>query len=82
MERSRVPRIDPPIRKARAAWRGRIADVAVEANISAVSGAIVVRELGQADLPSAVGIVARGMRDNPLHIAALGSDTGTRGATG
>jgi hypothetical protein len=44
-----------------------------------VIGAIVVRELGEADLPSAVGIVARGMRDNPLHIAALGSDTETRG---
>jgi hypothetical protein len=44
-----------------------------------VSGVIVVRELDQADLPSAVGIVARGMRDNPLHIAALGSDTEARG---
>jgi len=44
-----------------------------------VSGAIVVRELDEADLPSAVGIVARGMRDNPLHIAALGSDRETRG---
>ena len=40
---------------------------------------IVVRELDEADLPSAVGIVARGMRDNPLHVAALGSDTETRG---
>jgi len=29
-------------------------------------------------LPSAVGIVARGMRDNPLHIAALGSDANQR----
>ena len=44
-----------------------------------MSGVIVVRELDEADLPSAVGIVARGMRDNPLHIAALGSDTETRG---
>jgi len=44
-----------------------------------VSGVILVRELDQVDLPSAVGIVARGMRDNPLHIAALGSDTETRG---
>ena len=49
--------------------------------ISAVSGVIVVRELDEADLPSAVGIVARGMRDNPLHIAALGSDTEKRVAT-
>jgi len=44
-----------------------------------VSGVVLVRELNQADLPSAVGIVARGMRDNPLHVAALGSDTDTRG---
>ncbi len=44
-----------------------------------MSGVVLVRELNEADLPSAVGIVARGMRDNPLHIAALGSDTDTRG---
>jgi GNAT superfamily N-acetyltransferase len=40
---------------------------------------ISVRELGEADLPSAVGIVARGMRDNPLHIAAFGEDAEIRG---
>jgi ribosomal protein S18 acetylase RimI-like enzyme len=39
---------------------------------------ISVRELTEVDLPSAVGIVARGMRDNPLHIAALGSDVHQR----
>jgi len=39
---------------------------------------VSVRELDEADLPAAVGIVARGMRDNPLHIAALGSDTNQR----
>jgi len=39
---------------------------------------ISVRELNETDLPSAVGIVARGMRDNPLHIAALGSDANQR----
>ena len=39
---------------------------------------IRVRELNEADLPAAVGIVARGMRDNPLHIAALGSDASQR----
>ena len=33
-----------------------------------------IRELNDADLPSAVGVVARGMRDNPLHIAAFGDD--------
>jgi GNAT superfamily N-acetyltransferase len=41
---------------------------------------IVVRELTKKDLSSAVGIVARGMRDNPLHIAALGADAATRGS--
>jgi len=39
---------------------------------------IRLRELTEADLPAAVGIVARGMRDNPLHIAALGSDVNLR----
>jgi GNAT superfamily N-acetyltransferase len=39
---------------------------------------IIIRELAEADLPTAVGIVARGMRDNPLHIAALGSDANQR----
>ena len=39
---------------------------------------MTVRELSDADLPSAVGIVARGMRDNPLHIAALGDDPEVR----
>jgi len=39
---------------------------------------ITLRELHEADLPSAVGIVARGMRDNPLHIAALGNDANQR----
>src|SRR5262245_3015902 len=39
---------------------------------------ISVRELNEADLASAVGIVARGMRDNPLHVAALGSDANQR----
>ena len=40
---------------------------------------IQIRELSQADLPSAVGIVARGMLDNPIHIAALGEDADLRG---
>jgi ribosomal protein S18 acetylase RimI-like enzyme len=44
-----------------------------------VTSVAVIRELGPADLPSAVGIVARGMRDNPLHIAALGEDIEVRG---
>ena len=39
---------------------------------------IIIRELAEADLPAAVGIVARGMRDNPLHIAALGNDANQR----
>lgn len=39
---------------------------------------IRVRELTEADLSVAIGIVARGMRDNPLHIAALGKDPDLR----
>ena len=44
-----------------------------------MSGAIVVRDLDEADLLSAVGIVARGMRDNPLHIAVFGENAEIRG---
>ena len=44
-----------------------------------MSGGVLVRELKEGDLPSAVGVVARGMRDNPLHIAALGDDVEARG---
>lgn len=44
-----------------------------------MTATLVIRELGQRDLPSAVGIVARGMRDNPLHVAALGGDAELRG---
>ena len=39
---------------------------------------ITIRELAESDLPAAVGVVARGMRDNPLHIAALGTDVNQR----
>ena len=42
-------------------------------------GVIAIRELGRDDLPSAVGIIARGMRDNPLHVAALGASADARG---
>lgn len=35
---------------------------------------VEVRDLGRADLPNAVGGLARGMRDNPLHVAAFGDD--------
>jgi GNAT acetyltransferase-like protein len=44
-----------------------------------VSGILVVRDLTDADLSAAVGIVARGMRDNPLHVAAFGTDAELRG---
>ena len=43
-------------------------------------GVIAIRELDRRDLSSAVGIIARGMRDNPLHVAALGDDPNLRGA--
>lgn len=41
-------------------------------------GAIAVRELRPEELPAAVGVIARGMRDNPLHIAAYGDDPDRR----
>ncbi len=33
-----------------------------------------VRDLDRAEIPAAVDVVARGMRDNPLHVAAYGPD--------
>jgi GNAT superfamily N-acetyltransferase len=51
----------------------------VSSNVFASLTAILVRQLTHADLPSAVGIVARGMRDNPIHIAAFGEDAEIRG---
>lgn len=40
---------------------------------------IVVRELISTDVPAAIAVVARGMRDNPIHIAAFGNDAELRG---
>ena len=33
-----------------------------------------LRDLDRVDLPSAIGVLSRGMRDNPLHVAAFGDD--------
>jgi ribosomal protein S18 acetylase RimI-like enzyme len=35
---------------------------------------IEVRDLRPEEVPQAVGVLARGMRDNPLHVAAYGDD--------
>ena len=35
---------------------------------------IEVRDMTPADAPAAVGVLARGMRDNPLHVVAYGED--------
>ena len=37
-------------------------------------GAIEVRDLRPQEVPDAVAVVARGMRDNPLHVAVYGDD--------
>lgn len=37
-------------------------------------GPIQVRDLRQDEIHEAVGVIARGMRDNPLHVAAYGPD--------
>ena len=39
---------------------------------------VTVRELRPDDLAEAIAIIARGMRDNPLHVSALGYDNRTR----
>lgn len=47
-----------------------------EANDSsdAAGNGIDVRDLRRDELPEAVDVIARGMRDNPLHVAAYGTD--------
>jgi ribosomal protein S18 acetylase RimI-like enzyme len=39
-----------------------------------MAGHIEVRDLRAEEVPAAVGVLARGMRDNPLHLAAYGPD--------
>jgi GNAT superfamily N-acetyltransferase len=39
---------------------------------------IEVRDLRPDEIPEAVGVLARGMRDNPLHVAAYGTDPARR----
>lgn len=41
-------------------------------------GSIVVRDLRPDEVPQAVGVLARGMRDNPLHVAAYSQDPDRR----
>ena len=35
---------------------------------------VEVMPLPPADVPAAIGVLSRGMRDNPIHVAALGDD--------
>ena len=39
---------------------------------------VEVRDLAPDDLATAVGVLARGMRDNPMHVAAFGDDAEAR----
>jgi ribosomal protein S18 acetylase RimI-like enzyme len=41
-------------------------------------GSIEVRDLRPGEVPEAVGVLARGMRDNPLHVSAYGDDPARR----
>ena len=41
---------------------------------AAVPPLVDLRDLDPSDHPTAVGVLARGMRDNPLHFAAFGDD--------
>jgi ribosomal protein S18 acetylase RimI-like enzyme len=41
-------------------------------------GSIEVRDLRPGEVSEAVGVLARGMRDNPLHVAAYGDDPDRR----
>ena len=42
--------------------------------LSPLADRVELRDLQRADIPAAVGVLARGMRDNPLHVAAYGDD--------
>jgi GNAT superfamily N-acetyltransferase len=37
-------------------------------------GGLQVTDLARSDVPEAVSVLARGMRDNPVHVAAFGGD--------
>jgi ribosomal protein S18 acetylase RimI-like enzyme len=39
---------------------------------------VEVTQLTPADVPAAMGVLARGMRDNPIHVAVLGEDPARR----
>jgi ribosomal protein S18 acetylase RimI-like enzyme len=39
---------------------------------------VEVARLTQSEVPAAVGVLARGMRDNPIHVAVLGDDADRR----
>jgi ribosomal protein S18 acetylase RimI-like enzyme len=39
---------------------------------------VEVARLTPSEVPAAVGVLARGMRDNPIHVAALGDDADRR----
>jgi ribosomal protein S18 acetylase RimI-like enzyme len=42
--------------------------------VTETASELEVVDLGPAEIPEGVGVCARGMRDNPLHVAAFGSD--------
>ena len=44
----------------------------------AAAAGVEVTPLTPADVPAAVGVLARGMRDNPIHVAVLGDDPARR----
>ena len=44
----------------------------------AEDGDIEVRDIRPDDVPAAARVLARGMRDNPLHVAAYGEDPDRR----
>jgi ribosomal protein S18 acetylase RimI-like enzyme len=44
----------------------------------AVPPIVDLRDLDRSEHPEAIGVLARGMRDNPLHVAAFGDDAERR----
>jgi ribosomal protein S18 acetylase RimI-like enzyme len=60
--------------KMDASARGCSKSLASGAMTGGVPPIVEVRDLDRTDLPNAIEVLSRGMRDNPLHFAAFGDD--------
>lgn len=75
-------RNSPPFRLANTRRRARQGSTTIDTDgyirDERDPGSIEVGPLGPSDLKNAIGVLARGMRDNPNHVAAFGDDDALR----